>query len=100
MSRLDPNDRRNEILKSAMTQAKVVGYQNITRDSVADGASCSTGLVTRYFNTMGQLKRAVMRAAVHDGDAIIVAQGLAANDPQAKKASDALRQKAAKIISG
>lgn len=94
MARLKPEIRRAQILEFAVQAAREHGYQRITRDDVARRAGVSTGLVTRYFNTMPQLKRAVMRYAVRHEILEIVAQGLAAADPHARKASQELKQRA------
>jgi len=97
-SRANPTLRRDQILNVALTLAAKKGYQNITRDGIAEKAGVSMGLVTRYFGTMNQLKIAVMRAAVKRGIAEIVAQGLANGDSHAKKASAELKAKAATLL--
>lgn len=97
-SRTDPALRQRQILMVAIEQAKLIGYNKITRESVAELAGVSEGLVTRYFHTMCQLKRDVMRYAVKNNIAEIVAQGLVYNDKHAKKASPDLKKKAATHI--
>lgn len=97
-SRANPELRKSQILGVALAQAKAVGYHKVTRDAIADGAGVSMGLVTRYFGTMGQLKRAVMRAAITQGVAEVVAQGLANGDPQARKAPAELKAQAAAVL--
>ncbi len=97
-SRANPELRRDQILGVALEQAKTVGYHKVTRDSIAEGAGVSMGLVTRYFGTMVQLKRAVMRAAIARSVPEVVAQGLANGDPQARKASPELKALAANLL--
>jgi len=92
--RASPKLRKRQILDAAITVSVKHGYQHITREHVAKCAGISEGLVTRYFNTMVQLRRDVMRAAIRDGKYKIVAQGLAANDKQARKAPDELKAEA------
>ena len=58
----------------------------------------SVGLVTKYFNTMKQLKRAVMRAAIKRKIPEIVALGLIVEDKYALKAPIMLRAKAQSLI--
>ena len=94
LKRLQPEDRKQEILQAALDEACAVGYSNIKREDVARRAACAEGLVSRYFNTMPQLKRAVMRAAVKAEVLQVIAQGIAANDNQAMKAPAHLRSKA------
>lgn len=92
--RLAPDDRRDELLKVAVDMAIVVGINQLRRDTIAEKAGVANGLVTRYFNTMTQLKRAVMRYAVHNEVLPVIAQGLAMRDSEAMKASDELKAKA------
>ncbi len=59
-----PNDvRRADILAAAYSLACEVGLDYITRDAVATAASCSTGLVSSYYN-IDMLKRAVLYRAI------------------------------------
>ena len=97
-SRADPTLRKDQILNVALDLAKGHGYHKITREAVAYHANVSAGLVSRYFNTMKQLRRAVMRAAIHREIPEIVAQGIANNDDHAKKAPVELKQKALELI--
>jgi len=97
-TRTDPALRRQQILDVAVELARKGDYTRVTRGQVAEAAGCSGGLVTRYFKTMTQLKKAIIRAAVRDGVVEIVAQGIARRDPQARKASPDLKNEAARLI--
>lgn len=97
-SRADPTLRKDNILSVAVGMAKTEGYNHINRDRIAEAAGVSMGLVTRYFGTMGQLKTAVMRRAVKQGIAVIVAQGLANGDDHARKAPAWLKADAVKLL--
>lgn len=98
-SRTSATLRKEHILAVAVTLAKAKGYQEITRDGVAEAAGISFGLVTKYFGTMSNLKRAVMGAAIAQGVPEIVAQGLANGDKRARKAPAELKLEAARILS-
>jgi AcrR family transcriptional regulator len=91
---MKPADRKKQILDVAVELSKKQGYQRVTRDDVARAAECACGLINRYFETMIQLRRAVMRAAVKQGVLEIVAQGIVAKDAQALKAPEELKQRA------
>ena len=78
----------------AMTLATRIGYSNIKRSDIAAAASVAEGLVSLYWGTMTQLKRAVMRRAVAEGNLVIIAQGLAGGDGQARKAPESVRREA------
>jgi DNA-binding transcriptional regulator YbjK len=98
-TRANPALRKDNILDAAVRLARVTGYNKITRDKIAESAGVSTGLVTRYFGTMSQLKTAIMRRAVKQRIAQIVAQGLANGDEHAKRAPAELKAEAAAILS-
>ena len=93
-SRVDPELRRAHILNTAVDMAKVDGYQRITRDGLAKKANVSSGLVTRYFNTMSQLRRSIVRASVQREVLEIIAQAVLSNDPHVSKASTELKKRA------
>jgi AcrR family transcriptional regulator len=92
--RLPPEERRENILAAALDLSRRHGYTTVTREGIAEAAGCAPGLVSRYFGTMQQLRRAVMRAAVHQEVLEIVGQGLTGNDPHALKASEELKRRA------
>lgn len=94
MTRLKPTDRKEQILAAALTLAETQGYSHVTRDGIAAEAQCAPGLVNAYFGTMINLRRDIMRAAVRERRLVVVAQGLAARDPHARKAPDDLKQAA------
>lgn len=98
MKRLDPADREAEILAKALSLAASKGYAKVTREQIAAAAGCSTGLVSRYFGTMTNLRRTLMRKAIERGLARVVAQGLADGNPLARKAPAELKEKAAQHL--
>ena len=93
-TRLAPKVRKQEILIAAVECTQHHGINGLRRDAVAERAGVANGLVTRYFNTMTQLKHAVVRYAVHNEILGIIAEGLALRDPEACKASEELKKKA------
>jgi AcrR family transcriptional regulator len=91
---MEPKEREAELIKAALAHATVVGYTNVTRKSLADYAKCSEALVSARFGTMKQLRRAIMRHAIMEGNLRVIAQGLAVRDAQARKAPDELKEQA------
>ena len=86
---------KQQILAAAIrVSARPNGWAKLTRDTVAIEAGCATGLVSKYFGTMQTFRRAIMRECVRIECVAVIAQGLAAGDPNARKASDALKRKA------
>ena len=98
-SRTDPTLRKAAILNSALITARAHGYDKMTRDQIAECAGVSVGLITRYFGTMINLKRTVMRTAIHFNVLEIIAQGLVAKDAQALKLPQDKKNEALKFIS-
>ena len=94
LKRLKPEVRRDQILAVAIDIAIKQGYNHVTRERIAEQANISTGLVNRVFNTMAQLRRAVMRAAIHSELLPIVAAGLGCNCHVAHGASEQLKHDA------
>ena len=92
--RLKADDRRTEIMNAALMLAELNGYYNVTRAAVASVAHCDEGLVSHYFGTMKCFKRAIMRTAIKQRRAKIVAQGMAAGDPHALRAPEDLKAEA------
>jgi len=78
----------------AMALAGRTGYNNIKRSDIASAAGVAEGLVSRYWGTMVQLRRAVMRRAVSESNLLIIAQGLAGGDAQARKVPESVRREA------
>lgn len=96
--RLSKDVRKDHILRVALKIAKEDGYTNVTRNELSDKAKVSPGLVTYYFSSMIQLKRAIMRAAVEHKIPEIVAQGLSIGDKNAQKAPAELKALAATAL--
>lgn len=96
--RLDPAIRRAALLDVAVDVASTRGWRTLTRECIAVAAGVSPALVSARLGTMDQLRRAVMRAAVRREIASIVAEGLVAGDPHARRAPDALKRAAADLI--
>lgn len=71
--RLDPTKRRNQILLAAVAIATQEETLRITRLQVATQAQVSEALVSKYFNTMHQLRRAMVRHAALTGDIPVLA---------------------------
>ena len=97
-SRVNPELRKEQLLRVALNVARDKGCHKMTRDHIAEAAGVSVGLVSKYFGTMTKLKRAIMRAAVKQEVLEIVAEGLATGDPHARKASQELKNKAIATI--
>lgn len=92
--------RTQEILAAGLILAEQVGYNKVTRDNLAVAANMSQGAVNLHFGTMTQFQRAVMRAAIHQGNLRVLAQGLALKHPVALDAPEALRHQAADLLKG
>lgn len=97
--RESPTIRKGEILNAAIELAVKIGYQSITREMVAAVAKTSTGLVTRYFDTMEQLKTEIMKAAIEREIFSIIAQGLSLGDTHAVSINQDLKKRVLEFLS-
>lgn len=92
--RLSPKERTEQILTAAVEVAKEKGFFNVTRENVAVKAGCSVGIITLRFNTMPELRGAVMRRAIRDRVLPIIGQGVAAGDRIASNVPVGLKKQA------
>lgn len=100
-TRNEPEVRKAEILAAALRVAeRRGGWRDLTRGRVALEARCSDGLVSRYFGTMVNFRRAIMREAIRVNNAAIVAQGIGADDRTARKAPQELKAQALALLAG
>ncbi len=96
---MEPACRKESILDAALKAANKHGFAAMRQKDIAVMAKCGYGTVTLYFNTMTQMRRAVMRAAIKREDLAVIAQGIACGDPDAKKATPELKAKAIASLS-
>jgi AcrR family transcriptional regulator len=99
--RQQPDDRRYQILTAALTVAeRPGGWSALTRELVAKEVGCAEALISKYFGTMPDFKRTIMRSAILTENLSIIAQGLATGDRHAQKADDAVKQSALATLMG
>jgi AcrR family transcriptional regulator len=96
--RLTPADRTRSLLDIAVRLAAADGWRTITREAIAVAAGVSPALVSQRLGTAAAIRRAVMRAAVTQRVVRVVAEGLAVDDPHARKADRALRDLCAEWV--
>lgn len=97
--RLHPDERKEQILTAALKVAgRPGGWSKLTRDAVAKEANCAEGLPSKYFGTMADFRRAVMRAAIRVEALAVIAQGIAAGDKCASKAAPELKARALRVL--
>jgi hypothetical protein len=96
--RLAPENRREQIILAAMEVAREVGYQQVTRNLIAERAGISDGLVTIRLGTTDEVSKLIMSEAIVRRDLIIIAQGLATNDAIAISAPASLREESRQAL--
>ena len=90
-----PDDRKYQILNAAIAIASQSGgFSKLTREAVAKEAKCAEGLISKYFGTMVNFKRTIVRTAILTNNLSIIAQGLAVGDMHAQKAPKSLKSRA------
>lgn len=83
------------ILDAALKLAQQKHYARISRDDIARACGFpSSSLITYHVGTMAALRRGIMREAIRRECLAVIAQGLAARDPHARKAPQELKEKA------
>jgi len=92
-------DRKKQLLISAVQACEKYGYHNFNRDHIAEFSGASATLITVYFPTVTQLKRAIVRYSIKNEVLPVIAQALAVGDKQALKCNDELKIKALQTIS-
>lgn len=98
--RLNPKDRKKEILAAGIAAASMKGFHKVTLQDVARQAGCTHSLVLHYFGTSVQLRRAIMSEAIRLKNPGILAQGLAMGDAKARRAPPELREAALAYLAG
>lgn len=85
-NRFTPDVRKHQIVSAALVVARRLGYSGVTYSAIAREVGISAPSVVYHYNTMTQLRRAVMRHAVKKNDALVVAMGAKAGDRNALQA--------------
>lgn len=96
--RTNPAVRTEQLLQAALELAQVRGWAKMTRECIAMAANVSPALVSARLGTMTELRRSVMRAAVKQRVACVVAEGLVAGDRHARAADVELKKAAAEFV--
>lgn len=99
MARLTPEHRRRQILDAALKVAQRDGLYHMNKSSVAREAKCSQPLVTHYFTSDQQLRKALLIDAVDnwtrdrtdESAATILSQAIVMRDPIVDCLSNASR---------
>lgn len=94
MKRMDPEYRKIQILNAAIQLSISIGYNNLTRDKIADEINIASSLIANYYPRMSDLRSAVMNTAISNKILTILAQGISNKDPIVKKIPKTLKQEA------
>lgn len=96
--RMNPDERRAEVLAAALRTAAAVGLSRMTREEIAKAAGCTPGLVSARLGTMRKIRDEVMHQAVKQEVLPVIAEGIALRHPHALKAPADLQKKAAQSL--
>lgn len=97
-NRMQPAIRRAHLLCCAIRLAEAGNYRMITREAIAHEAGVSGGLVSHYFGPSDKIPTAIIREAVRVRNLAVIAQGLIARDPIARRAPNLIRKAAIKTV--
>ena len=98
--RMTRDARKQSVLTAAIAVAERMGFAAMRTKDIAEEAQCAHGTVALHWATLGQLRRAVMRAAVQQRNLKIIAFGLAISDKDAQRAPDELKRIALASLAG
>lgn len=98
MKRLEPAERKKQLITIALDMAKKIGYHNVERKEIAKKANVSPGLVTQYFISMEKLRKSILEEAVTFEVIEVLAQGFCAKDPAITKMPNYLKKKVIKHL--
>lgn len=90
--RMKVDDRKVQLLTHAIKLAEGAGYTAVTRQEIAREAGVSEALLSVHFGTMPEFRKELMRHAIKTRAVRVLAQGLVAEDPIARRAPADLKQ--------
>ena len=97
-SYMPAEDRKQQILKEAVTQAEQTGYMTLTRSGIADSLGVSYELVKHYYKDHAELLNAVMERAIQTENHEIIVQGIVNKHPIAMDADTELKTEAVRSV--
>ena len=92
--RMEPDKRREELLKAALKLAHCGGFKQVMQKDIAQATGCSPALVAKYFGERSLLPGIIMAAAIKYEDVEVLLQGLSVGDITARGAPEELRNAA------
>jgi AcrR family transcriptional regulator len=84
---MNPDDRKEQLLKAALTVAKTIGYRATTRLNVADQAKVSSALVPFHLGDVETMRKSILHAGCAEGHVKLIVEGVLDNDKVAIKAA-------------
>lgn len=92
--------RKEQLISSALDCFEKTDkpFMKVTRADIAEEAGVSEPLITHHLGTMVDLRRDIIRHAIKQERLKIIAQGLAAGDPHARKAPQELKDRAVALL--
>lgn len=92
---------KDKILHQAVAIARNLGLRAITRELVAEAATCAAGTINYHFATVDALRDAVIDYAVDNEVIEVIAQARAERHPRLKgRLTPALKERVAAHIAG
>ena len=99
-TRMNPLDRKDEILQAATAIANEGNLYTMTAVDVGKRAACARSLIHQYYGPIGILRNYVILKALHETLPNILAQALAKNDALIRDMSDKQRDAVAQFMTG
>jgi AcrR family transcriptional regulator len=78
--RMQAELRKKQIINAGIIAAEKGNYATVSRPEVAEIANCSVALITHYFPTVLELRKAVLKEAVAQCNETVILQAMINRD--------------------
>lgn len=92
-ARMNPSDRKNQILEAAIQISLEKGYRQLTRRAVASRMQCASSLINHYFVNIEELRSCVLQTAKERELLPILAENFARKGPETLKLDPRLQER-------
>lgn len=92
-SRMDPFNRKEQILQTAIQISLEKGYRQLTRRAVANRMHCASSLINHYYEDIDNLRAIVLQTAIEKEIIPIVAENFAIKGTETIELPQPLKQK-------
>lgn len=97
-ARMNPLERKEQILNTAINLCLEKGYRQLTRRAVANRMQCASALINHYYKDIENLRTIVLKTAIEKEIIPILAENLAAWGKETIELSTELKEKVIRYL--